>query len=89
MAEFDKLLIMRVLRPDRLTAAMTRFVAGVLGPDLIASQAFDLERSFQVCTLRRSQVMWMARMYPAATQALASLVAATHVCPYTGGGATV
>lgn len=52
MAEFDKVLIMRVLRPDRLTAAMTRFVAGVLGPDFIASQAFDLDRSFQVKTLR-------------------------------------
>ena len=48
MPDFDKLLIMRVLRPDRLTAAVSRFVGGVLGPDFITSQPFDLERSFQV-----------------------------------------
>ena len=48
MADFDKMLIMRVLRADRLMSAMSRFVSGVLGPEFVTSQAFDLERSYQV-----------------------------------------
>ena len=48
MADFDKMLIMRVLRTDRLMAAMSRFVSGMLGPEFVTSQAFDLERSYQV-----------------------------------------
>ena len=51
VAEFDKLLLFRVLRPDRLTAAMSKFVASSIGPEFIASQPFDLERSFQVGTI--------------------------------------
>lgn len=47
MPEFDRLLIFRTLRPDRLTAAMARFVANTLGEQYITSQPFDLERSFQ------------------------------------------
>ena len=45
LPEFDRLLLFRALRPDRLTAAVARFVAGVLGPAYVASQAFDLERA--------------------------------------------
>ena len=48
MPEFDRLLLFRALRPDRLTAAMARFVANILGAQYITSQPFDLERSFQV-----------------------------------------
>ena len=51
MADFDKMLIMRVLRADRLMSAMSRFVSGVLGSEFVTSQAFDLERSYQVALL--------------------------------------
>jgi dynein heavy chain len=46
MPEFDRLLLFRALRPDRLTAAMRKFVAGMIGPHYVASQPYDLERSF-------------------------------------------
>ena len=48
MPEFERLLIFRTLRPDRLTAAMQRFVANTIGKEYTASQQYDLERSFQV-----------------------------------------
>lgn len=48
MAEFDRLLIFRALRPDRLTVAMRSFVAGVLGKEYITSRPFDLELACQV-----------------------------------------
>ena len=38
----------RTLRPDRLTAAMQRFVANTIGKEYTASQPFDLERSYAV-----------------------------------------
>ena len=47
MPEFSRLLVFRALRPDRLTAAMARFVAASIGAHYTTSQAFDLERSFQ------------------------------------------
>ena len=47
MPEFDRLLIFRALRPDRLTSALRRFVAGNLGPKYVASAPFDLARSFE------------------------------------------
>ena len=48
MPELDRLVIVRTLRPDRLTAALAKFVANVMGPQYIASQPFSLDRSFQV-----------------------------------------
>ena len=48
MPEFERLLIFRTLRPDRLTAAMQRFVANTIGKEYTASQPYDLERSFEV-----------------------------------------
>lgn len=48
MPEFDRLLLFRALRPDRLTSAMSRFVTGLLGSKYVSSQPFDLERSYQV-----------------------------------------
>ena len=56
MPEFDRLLLFRALRPDRLTAAMARFVANVLGAQYTTSQPFDLERSFKV--------RWKAHVLP-------------------------
>ena len=44
----DRLLIIRTLRPDRLTAAMSRFVSNTLGKHYVTAMPFDLERSFQV-----------------------------------------
>lgn len=48
MPELDRLLIFRALRPDRLTAAMAKFVAGQLGKEYVTSQPYNLERSFKV-----------------------------------------
>lgn len=48
MAEFDRLLLFRSLRPDRLTAAMRTFVISTLGKGYATSQPFNLEASFQV-----------------------------------------
>ena len=52
MPEFDRLLLFRAVRPDRLTSAMARFVTGLLGAKYVTSQPYDLERSYQVggCT---------------------------------------
>eukprot|EP00201_Polytomella_parva_P017476 CAMPEP_0175071536 /NCGR_PEP_ID=MMETSP0052_2-20121109/19298_1 /TAXON_ID=51329 ORGANISM="Polytomella parva, Strain SAG 63-3" /NCGR_SAMPLE_ID=MMETSP0052_2 /ASSEMBLY_ACC=CAM_ASM_000194 /LENGTH=4543 /DNA_ID=CAMNT_0016338719 /DNA_START=12 /DNA_END=13643 /DNA_ORIENTATION=- len=47
MPEFDRLLLFRALRPDRLTSAMTRFVQGFIGSKYITSQPYDLERSYR------------------------------------------
>ncbi|MEW5311809.1 MAG: hypothetical protein WDW38_003494 [Sanguina aurantia] len=46
MPEFDRLMLFRALRPDRLTSAMTRFVQNMIGAKYVASQSYDLERSF-------------------------------------------
>ncbi len=47
MPEFDRLLLFRALRPDRLTAAMKKFVTAVIGSKYVTSQAYDLDRSFK------------------------------------------
>lgn len=48
MPEMDRLVIVKTLRPDRLTAALSRFVAATIGKQYITSVSFSLERSFQV-----------------------------------------
>ena len=48
LGEFDLLLLFRALRPDRLTAAVSRFVANTIGSEFTSSQAFDLEKSIKV-----------------------------------------
>lgn len=48
MPEFDRLLLFHALRPDRLTAAMSMFVANTLGKEYVTSQPYNLERSFAV-----------------------------------------
>ena len=48
MPEFERLLLFKALRPDRLTAAMRNFVAGTMGREYTASQPFNLELSIQV-----------------------------------------
>lgn len=47
MPEFDRLLLFRALRPDRLTSAMGRFVTSMIGSRYVTSQPYDLDRSFQ------------------------------------------
>ena len=51
MTEFDQLLLFRALRPDRLTAAMAKFVTKTIGQQYVSSQPFDLELSFQVISI--------------------------------------
>ena len=46
MPEFERLLLFRALRPDRLTAAMKKFVTNIIGAKYVTSQPYDLERSF-------------------------------------------
>jgi hypothetical protein len=48
MPEFDRLLLFRAVRPDRLTSALNKFVTGLLGAKYCTSQPYDLERSYQV-----------------------------------------
>ena len=44
LPELDRLLVFRALRPDRLAAAMRRFVGGVLGPHFVSPpKGFDLD----------------------------------------------
>lgn len=47
MAEFERLLLFRALRPDRLTAAMAKFVTNTIGKPYVTSNPFDLETSFK------------------------------------------
>ncbi|CAG9462750.1 unnamed protein product [Pedinophyceae sp. YPF-701] len=47
MSEFDRLLIFRALRPDRLTNAMRKFVHNTIGEAYVTSEGFDLERSLE------------------------------------------
>ena len=53
MADMDRLVLIRTLRPDRLTAAMAAFVGNTLGAAYIISQPFSLDRSFQVSSYSR------------------------------------
>ena len=55
MPEFDRLLIFRALRPDRVTAALTKFVTATLGKEYTTSQPYNLELSFQA---RRAGAWW-------------------------------
>lgn len=48
MPEVERVIVVRTLRPDRLTAALARFVAGTIGQQFVTSQPFSLDRSFQV-----------------------------------------
>lgn len=46
MPEYERLLIFRALRPDRLTAAMSKFVQNIVGKKYVTSIPFELERSY-------------------------------------------
>jgi len=46
---FLKLLILRCLRPDRLTAALEDFVSQAIGKFFVSDQAVPLEVSFEAC----------------------------------------
>ena len=56
MPGFDKLLIFKALRPDRLTIAMRDFVAGTLGHEYTTSRGFNLEQACQVMRKSHSSV---------------------------------
>ena len=43
---FAKLLLVRALRPDRMTAALTAFIIEYLGSQFMVQQPFDLEDTF-------------------------------------------
>lgn len=64
MGEFERLLLFRALRPDRLTAAMAYFVTNTIGKEYVMSQPFDLEVSFKVqahviLSCYRSSLLWI------------------------------
>jgi dynein heavy chain len=44
---FEKLLLFRALRPDRMSNALSTFVRGEMGPFFVTSAAFDLAKSFE------------------------------------------
>jgi len=47
MEDFEKLLLFRALRPDRMSNALSTFVKSVIGPKYVTSKAFNLEESFE------------------------------------------
>ena len=46
LPEFEKLLIIRALRTDRMSEALTSFVKNIMGAKYVTSQAFSLEKSY-------------------------------------------
>lgn len=48
LPEFERLLLFKVLRPDRLTAAMRNFVTSTMGKEYTTSQPFNLGLSCKV-----------------------------------------
>lgn len=56
MAEFDRLLLFRALRPDRLVAAMEHFVTNTLGKDYSMSLPYNLEATLQVLCRKLQQI---------------------------------
>lgn len=46
-SEFQKLLLLRCLRPDKLTTGLLRFVGSTLGPKFIDPKAFNIYPSFK------------------------------------------
>ena len=50
LGEFEKLLLMRSLRLDRMSEALASYVKNVIGVQYVTSQAFDLARSFEDVT---------------------------------------
>ena len=51
LPEFERLLLFKVLRPDRLTAAMRNFVTNTMGKEYTSSQPFNLGLSCKVLPL--------------------------------------
>jgi dynein heavy chain len=47
MEDFEKLLLFRALRPDRMSNALSTFVRSVIGPKYVSSRPFDLAESFK------------------------------------------
>ena len=47
LGEFERLLLIRSLRTDRMSEALSSFVRSIMGGKYVTSQAFNLERSYQ------------------------------------------
>jgi len=47
MEDFEKLLLFRALRPDRMSNALSTFVKSVIGPKYVTSKPFNLEESYE------------------------------------------
>ena len=47
LPDFEQLLIVRALRPDRMTNAMINFVSKIMGAHFVTSQPFNLKASFE------------------------------------------
>ena len=45
LTSFQKLLVLRVLRPDKMVVALRRFVRSEMGTQYVEPPAFDLNRS--------------------------------------------
>ena len=50
LTDFQRLLVLRALRPDRLTVGLTDFVAGSIGPFYVEDMAVPLATSFEDAT---------------------------------------
>ena len=43
---FHRILLLRALRPDRLTNALTEFISQNMGAEFVEQQPFDIEKTF-------------------------------------------
>ena len=50
LSKFHKLLLLRALRPDRLTSALTNYVIDKMGERYIEQPAFDIFETFEETT---------------------------------------
>ena len=46
LSPFYKLMLIRIFRPDRLSAALTMFVSSKLGPEFVEKSPFDMDKAY-------------------------------------------
>ena len=47
LSDFQKLMLVRALRPDRVTGALSQFVERIMGPDYVNQEAFDAAKMIE------------------------------------------
>jgi dynein heavy chain len=50
LSQFQRILLLRILRPDRFPTAMSHFICEHLGPEFVTQPTFDLEKTYKYAT---------------------------------------